>query len=93
MTQDPSGPTRRHCLFQAGWAIAAAPLLLAAGQARAAGKTPKADVHYQYTPKNDQRCGDCASFLPPTSPEGPGSCRVVDGPIPPNGWCELFSKK
>ncbi len=93
MTDDPSTPTRRHCLLKAGWALAATPLILAAGQAQAAGKTAKADVHYQYTPKNDQRCGDCASFLPPASSDGAGTCRIVDGPIPPNGWCELFSKR
>ncbi len=73
--------------------MTASTVVLTSGKARAAGKMSKADVYYQYTPKNGQHCGDCASFLPPASKEGPGACRAVDGPIPANGWCELFSKK
>jgi hypothetical protein len=66
----------------------------AAGAARAAGKTAKADVKYQYTPKDAARCGLCASFIPPSDGgPGPGMCKIVDGPIPQNGWCVLFSPK
>jgi hypothetical protein len=63
-----------------------------ASAARAAAKTPKADVKYQYTPKDAAHCSVCASFIPsPDGGGGPGSCKIVDGPIPQNGWCVLFS--
>ena len=60
--------------------------------ARAAStKLGKADVNYQLTPKGSARCGLCASFRPAASPAAPGACVLVDGEIPPNGWCVLFS--
>ena len=83
--------TRRRWLLGAGLTLAAAPLALATG-AKAAGKTPKSDVHYQFTPNGDQHCAACVSFIPDGSP-GPGTCKIVDGPIPQNGWCVLFSKR
>ena len=93
MTRDPY--TRRQWLAGAGLALAVTPLAAAIvpGRARAASKTPKSAVNYQYTPKGDQHCGACASFIPGDMPQGPGTCRIVDGPIPQNGWCVLFSRR
>jgi len=87
--------TRRRLLQRAGLAVAAAPaaVALATSTASAAGKTPKADVGYQFTPKGDQHCGACASFIPGDSAQGAGTCKIVDGVIPQNGWCPLFSKR
>ena len=42
---------------------------------------------YQTSPKNGQRCTDCALFI------APASCKLVDGAISPAGWCKLFAKK
>lgn len=91
----PGTSTRRRWLTRAGLAFVATPLALAIGpvKARAAAKTPKADVNYQYTPKGDQHCGACVSFIPGEIPQGPGTCRIVDGPIQQNGWCALFSRR
>jgi hypothetical protein len=83
-------PSRRRLLR-----LGATTLLIGAGlagAARAAAKTPKADVKHQYTPKDAAHCSLCASFIPsPDGGGGPGSCKIVDGPIPQNGWCVLFS--
>lgn len=95
MTRPESSLSRRRLLQRAALAIAAAPafLALAPTAARAAGKTPKADVGYQFTPHGEQHCGACASFIPGDSPQGAGTCKIVDGVIPQNGWCPLFSKR
>lgn len=87
--------TRRRWLVQAGRALGVAPLAMALGPARALAspKTAKADVAYQYMPKGDQHCGACASFIAGGSPTGAGTCKIVDGVIPQNGWCALFSKR
>jgi len=83
--------TSRRALFYLGGATILLGMALA-GAARAGGKTPKADVKYQYTPKDSAHCSLCASFIPsPDGGGGPGTCKIVDGPIPQNGWCVLFS--
>jgi hypothetical protein len=67
-------------------------VLLSPTRARAGGKAAKGDVGYQYAPKGGQACAACASFIPGNNPLGAGSCKLVDGVIPPNGWCSLFTK-
>ncbi len=91
----PPDLTRRRLLRGAGLAVAGTTALAAlmTSPASAAGKTPKADVGYQFTPKGDQHCGACASFIPGDTPEGAGTCKIVDGVIPQSGWCPLFSKR
>ena len=89
---DRPSPDRRLLLLgTAAFAVASA--ALAGGSRAAAGaKTQKADVKYQYTPKDAAHCGLCASFVPGGGEGGaPGTCKIVDGPIPQNGWCVLFS--
>lgn len=75
--------------------LGAAPLLLAgaAAAAPAAAKIAKTDVKYQFTPHGAQRCGGCVSFIPGAGAAAPGTCKVVDGPIPPDGWCVLFAPR
>jgi len=72
--------------------LAAAVASLGPKRTNAATKTPKTDVQYQFAPKGDQRCGLCASFIPAADRQAAGACKIVDGPIPPTGWCVLFSK-
>jgi hypothetical protein len=84
--------TRRRWLLGAGLTLAAAPLALAT-RASAAATTPKSDVKYQFTPNGEQHCSLCASFIAGDSPGGPGTCKIVEGPIPQNGWCQLYSKR
>lgn len=88
---------RRRQLIQAGLALGGlTAVMVAAGLAgrssAAEAKVAKADVKYQFTPNGEARCGLCASFIPPTDTQGPGSCKAVQGLIPANGWCVLYAK-
>lgn len=60
---------------------------LVSTQARAAGKLPQKAVGYQPVPKNGNRCSNCALW------QLPASCKAVEGPISPAGWCTLFAPK
>ena len=76
------------------WAAGVLPGALAAGAAAAAEPAnAKADVKYQFTPKGADRCGECVSFVPGDTGGGPGTCKLVQGPIPQNGWCVLFARR
>ena len=50
-------------------------------------KVSKVDAKYQDQPKGQQRCEICANFQPPNA------CKLVDGEIKPNGWCQFFAAK
>lgn len=54
----------------------------------ATAKLPPASVQYQATPKGDQKCSGCMHFIAES-----GTCKLVDGPISPEGWCTLWLKK
>jgi hypothetical protein len=58
-----------------------------AGRASAQQKIAPAMVQYQDKPKGDQHCDLCQHFV------APGSCKLVDGPIKPGGWCVAFAPK
>ncbi len=91
---DPSFPHRRRLLRQGAALFAfGAGLTVAAGSA-AASKVSKEFVKYQYSPKDSARCGVCASFIPPAggSANEAGSCKIVEGAILQNGWCQVFSR-
>lgn len=53
-----------------------------------AKKLPPASVQYQAQPKGDLKCSQCAHFIAESS-----TCKLVDGPISPEGWCALWLKK
>ena len=53
-----------------------------------AKKLPPASVQYQAQPKGDLKCSQCAHFIVESS-----TCKLVDGPISPEGWCALWLKK
>ena len=95
MTTFGNTPTHRRRLLRAGLVLAATPIALSLGaaRARAAVNAAKGDVGYQYSPKGAQHCGVCASFIAGDSPLGAGTCKLVDGVIPQNGWCSLFTKR
>ena len=64
--------------------------VIAAKTVSPAGAQPnfsKADAMYQTMPKGAQRCGLCSSFV------APNACKLVQGPISPTSWCQLFSPK
>jgi hypothetical protein len=81
---------RRRLLSRAILAVlaaAAAPAAAMAQDAKESEKVTKADAQYQYQPKGQQRCAICLQFMPP------GQCRIVAGPISPNGWCQFFAAR
>lgn len=82
-------PSRRG-LLRGAFAVACAGLGSTA--ALAAGRTSEAklaqeQVSYQPTPKGERKCSGCVNY------EGNGSCRVVGGPIDPEGWCRLWNAR
>jgi len=70
--------------------LAAAPW--AARPAVAQQKATKQAMQYQEQPKGGQKCSDCLQFVPGQQGAN-GACKVVEGPISPNGWCAAFVKK
>lgn len=79
----------RRCFFGVA-AVGGSTLLglsMAAAPAAAAGKLPQKAVQYQSVPKNGNRCSDCALW------QLPASCKAVEGPISPAGWCSLYTPK
>ncbi len=75
--------SRRVVLREAALVAGAVPVLLS-GITAAHAKVKQTDVHYQSTPKDGQQCSKCANF------EAPKACKLVDGEIDPNGYCQLF---
>jgi hypothetical protein len=62
----------------------AAALTLAATHARAQRKATKQEAEYQDTPKGILMCGTCTLFEPPNA------CKVMEGEVKVEGWCNLF---
>jgi len=85
--------SRRALLESAGLAIAvlstvgAARRALADDEIKEADKIKQTDAHYQRFPKGPQRCQICLQFTPPDK------CKIVQGPISPQGWCQFFAAK
>jgi hypothetical protein len=50
-------------------------------------KVSKVQAAYQNFPRGRQRCAVCVHFVPPND------CRVVQGPISPNGWSRYFEPR
>ena len=81
-----SAPLCRRALLHyavctaSGVAICCAP----PNRAAAAPKISKKAVAYQDRPDGDKRCEKCAQFQPPDA------CKMVEGPITPQGYCRLF---
>ena len=65
----------------------------AARPALAQAKAAKKAMQYQEQPKNGQKCDSCLQFVPGASAGANGTCKVVEGPISPNGWCVAYVKK
>ncbi|MFB6106209.1 MAG: high-potential iron-sulfur protein [Halobacteriaceae archaeon] len=65
--------------------------------ATAVGGTPrdpdhlysKAGVNY-HTAVGEQRCANCALYVPDRDGDGLGACAVVEGSIEPDGWCTVY---
>jgi len=81
-------PSRRSLLLFGGCAMTA---LAIAGAASA--KTAKSAVAFQTHPNGKAACGRCTSYLASADPNRAGACKIVDGDIPADAWCELYAQK
>jgi hypothetical protein len=75
--------TSRRLLLQGAVALGGAIPFIATG-ALAAGRMSQASVTYQDSPKGTQNCANCKLF------EQPSGCKLVEGPVSPNGWCRIW---
>ena len=85
-----TGSLSRRSVLRGGISFTCAALGAAAAVAAPLGpeaKLPQDQVSYQPSPKGDRKCSDCFNY------EGNGSCRVVAGPISPDGWCRLWNAR
>jgi hypothetical protein len=82
-----SGLLSRRVLLQHAVGVAGATAILSREphRAGAAIKISKGAVAYQDQPDGDKECAKCAQFEPPAA------CKLVDGPISPQGYCRLFA--
>jgi len=82
--------SRRGLFRQAGLvagAGAAISLGLVAGSACAATKLSQKASGYRTTPKGKQECDNCGQW------QAPNACKLVDGVISPQGWCNIYVPK
>jgi High potential iron-sulfur protein len=82
-------PSRRKLIFSVFWAsVLANGIALVSGSqsASAQQKVSKDQAKYQDSPNEGKKCSECTFFIKP------GSCKVVDGAISPDGWCQLWTK-
>jgi hypothetical protein len=70
--------------FAVGAAGTATVLCASPNATTAAPKISKAAVAYQDHPDGDKRCDKCVQF------EAPDACKMVEGPISPQGSCRIF---
>ena len=85
-----SNVTRRVILLRAAGLLAGAAL---AGGTQAQAKLSKVAAKYQTKPNAGKDCDDCIQFVPGKTGKAPGTCKIVEGPISPNGWCIAFAEK
>ena len=56
-------------------------------------KLAKSAVKYQDKPSAGKECDDCAQFIAGKTANAEGSCKVVEGPVSPHGYCIAFAAK
>jgi len=49
---------------------------------------PPESVRYQLQPNGEQQCNGCLNFVAESN-----TCKLVEGPISPTGWCILWDGK
>ncbi len=89
MSECEKGVSRRTVLLAAAAAAPVLALMTTGAQAKMAQTAAK----YQAEPKDGKQCSGCNFFVAPAEAGKPGSCKMVEGEISPNGWCALWIKK
>lgn len=50
-------------------------------------------AYTETAPDPSKKCSICAQWVSAPTPTACGGCKVVKGPINPDGWCKLFVAK
>lgn len=82
--------SRRRLLGGAAvFAGAAGALLISvtSGPAAAATKMSQKAAGYRNKPMGKTECDNCGVW------QAPASCKLVEGPLSPSGWCNLYNAK
>ena len=79
--------SRRGMIAGTALAACAAAMSAATGPAIAQQKISQANAKYQDHPNGEARCDHCVQF------QAPNGCKLVEGEIKPDGWCQLFAAK
>ncbi|HKK14865.1 MAG TPA: high-potential iron-sulfur protein [Gammaproteobacteria bacterium] len=58
----------------------------------AAANAPKSAMQYQDHPKNGEECSTCIQYIPGSSPDAMGACKLLKGSISPHGYCLAYSR-
>ena len=84
-----NGSLSRRSLLKSAVALAGAACAGVGVQkeALAQAKVAKAAMKYQDHPNGEEKCGNCAQFVPPDA------CKIVEGKISPDGYCIAWTKK
>ena len=97
MNQHPFNCVSRRNALQRGLSAITGVALVsvtAAGAWAADGKLAKTAVQYVDDGKVEGKdCDDCIQFVPGKTAKVPGTCKIVEGAIHPNGHCIAFSPK
>lgn len=88
----------RRALLKTGAVSLAIGAVAAAGfasprRAMAQAKMSQATAMYQATPHGNDVCSNCIHFIPGSTPDAMGTCKVVEGSISPKGWCVAYAPK
>ena len=46
-----------------------------------------------FRPQGKNACAGCSSFIQGPEAGGAGTCKIVEGAIPQDGWCILFAPR
>jgi len=79
--------SRRTALRGAGAVLSALAALQLNARSKAEEKVEKVAAKYQIHPDGQQRCEICLQFEPPHA------CKLVQGDISPQGWCQFFAAR
>ena len=92
MKDSSKGVTRKEALTDL-LVLPALAVALAVGATTIAQADSRTQLQYQSTPKGNQKCSGCSLFVPGKTATADGTCKVITGPISPNGWCTAFSQR
>ena len=84
MTEKQVNASRRKIMRFVVMGTSAA-LLFRTSRTKASDKMTRQQAEYQDTPKGIYSCGLCTLF------ERPNGCKVVEGEVSKDGWCNAFA--